>query len=133
MLAQADAVAEERAAGEGAGGIDGEDTDGAVGVAKVLGEAVDEGAFAGAGRAGDADAECASGVWKAGGEEGGGFGSVVFDEGNGAGEGARVALAEAVDEIGDGIGGGFSPGVGRCTYLIPLVLTFSTASYSSHS
>jgi hypothetical protein len=44
---------------------------------------------------------------KAGGEDGGGFGGVIFDERNGAGESAGVAGAEAVDE-GDGIGVGHS-------------------------
>jgi hypothetical protein len=35
-----------------------------------------------------------------GGKQGGGFGRVIFDEGDGAGEGAGVALAEAGDELG---------------------------------
>ncbi len=66
MLAQADAVAEQSAAGEGAGGIDGEKANGPVGMAEVLSEAVDKGALAGSGGARDADAERAAGVREAG-------------------------------------------------------------------
>ena len=99
-ILETNAIAEDGAAGEGAGGVDGDDADGFAGIAKSAGEAVDEGALAGAGRAGDADAEGAAGVRETGGEQGGGFGCVVFDEGDGAGEGAGVAVAEAVDEAG---------------------------------
>ena len=100
MLAQADAVAEKGAAGEGARWVDGDKANGLVGMAEVLSEAVDEGALAGAGRAGDADAEGVAGMRETGGKQGGGFGRVIFDEGDGAGEGAGVALAEAGDELG---------------------------------
>jgi hypothetical protein len=72
-------------------------------MAEVLSEAVDEGALAGPGRAGDADAYGMAGLGEAGGEQGWGLGGIIFDEGNGAGEGAGVALAEAVDEGEDGV------------------------------
>jgi hypothetical protein len=55
-LLHADAVAEERAAGERARGIDREDRDGLLRFALVLRERVDERALARAGRTRDADA-----------------------------------------------------------------------------
>ena len=91
MLAQTDAVAEECAAGEGAGGVDGDDADGAIGMSKLLGETVDQSALARARCAGDADAEGAADVWEAGGQDGGRFGRIVFNEGDGASECACVA------------------------------------------
>jgi hypothetical protein len=68
MFAEADAVTEKGAPGEGARWVDGDQANGLAGMAEVLGEAVDECAFAGTGRAGDADAEGAAGVWETGGE-----------------------------------------------------------------
>jgi hypothetical protein len=94
----ADAIAKEGSAGEGAGRVHGEDADGLVLSAEGAGKAVDQSAFAGAGGSGDADAEGLAGVGEAGGEERRGFRGVIFDEREGAGEGASVALAEAVNE-----------------------------------
>jgi hypothetical protein len=61
----ADAIAKEGSAGEGAGRVDGEDADGSVLSAEGAGEAVNEGAFAGAGGSSDADAEGLAGVGEA--------------------------------------------------------------------
>ena len=58
----ADAVAEEGAAGVGAGRIDGEDAHRLAALAAEAGEAVDQGALAGARRAGDADHARPAGV-----------------------------------------------------------------------
>jgi hypothetical protein len=102
MFPQADAITEERAAGKGAGGVDGDDADGAICMAELLGETIDQAALARAGSAGDADAEGAAGVRETGGKQRGSFGRIVFNEGDGAGERAVVALAKAADEIGDG-------------------------------
>lgn len=100
-LLKADAVAEDGAAGEGAGGIDGDDADGSGRRAVVGGEPVDERAFAGSGSAGDADAQAAAGMREAGGEHGGRFGRAVFDERNGAGERAGIAAAKPLDKGSD--------------------------------
>lgn len=115
-LLKADTVAEDGAAGEGTGGIDGDDADGFAGRAIVGGEAIDEGALAGSGRASDADADGsasslargpgrAAGVPEARGEHGEGFRRAVFDERDGAGQRTRVAMAEALDEAADFVGG----------------------------
>ena len=61
MALHADAVAEDRAAGERAGGIDGDDADRLPRLRQSAGEAVDERGLAGAGRAGDADDPRAAG------------------------------------------------------------------------
>ena len=55
VLGEADPVAEQGAAGEGAGGIDREHRDLAVGLAQLAGEGADQGALADPGRAGEAD------------------------------------------------------------------------------
>lgn len=67
VILKTDAIAEECAAGEGAGGIDSEDADGLLGIAKAAGEAIDQRALACSGGAGDADADGAACVEEAGG------------------------------------------------------------------
>ncbi len=62
VAAHADAVAKDRAAGEGAGWIDGDDGDALAALAPFGDEGVGEGGFACAGRAGDADQLGAAGV-----------------------------------------------------------------------
>ncbi len=57
MPLHADAVAEDRAAGDAAGGIDGDDGDGLSAAAEFGGQRVDERALARAGRTGDADGD----------------------------------------------------------------------------
>ena len=100
MLLHADAVAEDGAVGERAGGIDGDDADGAGLAAEVGGDLIDKGAFAGAGRAGDAENEGAASVGEQGGDELAGGWCLVFDGGGGAGEGTGVAGEDAVEEGG---------------------------------
>ena len=100
-ILKTDAVAENGAAGEGAGGIDGDDADGFAGFPKSAGQAIDQRALAGSGSAGDADAEGAAGMRETGGEQGGRFRGIVFDQRDGAGESAGVAGAEPVDQVAD--------------------------------
>ena len=100
MLLHADAVAEDGAVGERAGGVDGDDADGAGLAAEVSGDLIDEGAFAGTGRAGDAENEGAAGVGEKGGDEFAGGGGLIFDGGGGAGEGTGVAGEDAGQEGG---------------------------------
>jgi hypothetical protein len=105
MTLHADTVAEDCAAGEGAGGIDSDDADGFAGGPEVGDHLIDEGAFAGAGGAGDADDEGAAGLGEEGGEKGATGRGLIFDGGGGASEGAEIAGEDAVAEGGD-FGGG---------------------------
>jgi hypothetical protein len=103
----ADAIAQHGAAAIRAGRIDRQDADGASGLAQLGGEPVDERALAGPGRPGNADQVRASGLGEDPADEGGGFRSFVFDEGNRAGDGAGVAGADAIGDraIGHGVSG----------------------------
>ncbi|WBL36171.1 hypothetical protein O0235_00690 [Tepidiforma flava] len=95
----ADAVAEEGAVGEGAGGIDGDDGDGLAAAAKFGCERAGESALSGAGAAGDADDVGAAGVREEGADVIAAFEGAVFDAGDDAGERAAVAREEALDEL----------------------------------
>ena len=94
-----DAVAEECAAGVGAGGVDGDDADGVAAAALFAGECADDGAFAGAGGAGDTDDSGVAGarVESADGFEAGG--GAVFHVGDSAGKGAAISGEQALDEV----------------------------------
>ena len=92
----AHAVAEDRAAGERAGRIDRDHTDGFGGLARFGRQAIDQRALAGAGRPGDADQVGAAGVRKDVADQRGRAGGFVFDQRDGAGHRPRVAGAHAL-------------------------------------
>ncbi len=97
VVLHADAVAEDGAAGVRAGGIDGDDADGLILLAIVLGQLVDQRALASAGRAGESEDAGVAGLRKRGFEQIGPAGGAVLDGGDGAGEGERIAGAKAVE------------------------------------
>src|SRR5262245_10793503 len=106
MLLHADAVAENRAAGEGAGGINRNDADcvmvvgcptqrgfrwaGVFRFPTELRELINQCALAGSRSAGETDGQGFSGLWKKFFEEFGPPGGVILDGGNGAGEGTSI-------------------------------------------
>lgn len=91
MVLHADAVAENCAASVRAGGIDGDDGDGAILLAIEPGELIDKGAFARSGRTGQADDPGFAGVWKDGFEQIGPARRAILNARNGAGERAGIA------------------------------------------
>ncbi len=95
-----DAVAEDCAAREGAAGVDGEDCGGSVFGAEECDECVDEGAFACAGGACDADDVGASGAVVDGAGDGGGVSAAALHEREEACQGAPVAVQHGRGEGG---------------------------------
>lgn len=99
-------VAEDAAAGDAARGVDGEDGDAVAGTNQLRAERFDEGAFARAGGAADADADRTAGVGHEAGEEL--FGQELmlrvarFDQRERAGEDGEVAGADAGEVFVDG-------------------------------
>ena len=102
MALHADAIAQDRAAGERAGGVDGDDADRFLLGAIVGRQAVHQRALAGARRAGDADAIGASGVGKKLLQELFGLGRTIFDRGHGPRKGPNVAGANLRGPLFDG-------------------------------
>ena len=96
----ADAIAEDGAAGERRGRIDGDDSDALLLRAVVLRQRRHERRLAGAGRAGDADDARAAGSGIELGQEELRVGSFALDEGDGAAEGAEVAGDDVGGEVG---------------------------------
>jgi hypothetical protein len=92
----AHAVAKDCAAAERAGGIDGDDADRLPGLPNRGRQFVDEGALAGAWRSRHADQVRAPGVRENPADEIRTLGRLVFDEGNGTRDGARVARQDAL-------------------------------------
>ena len=90
------AVAEDGAAGERAGRIDGDDADGPPGGADGVGQPIDERALARAGRTGDADQIGAAGVGKQIAQQRRARGRFVFDQRDRPGDGARIAREHTV-------------------------------------
>src|SRR6202158_6291855 len=109
MSLHTDAIAENSAAGEGTGRIHGDDAHGFIALAVVSGETIDESAFARSGSAGDPGKMRLSGVREKAAQDVLGFGRVIFDGGDGAGNGTNVAGADAVRPVdnfrGHGVGG----------------------------
>ena len=99
QVAHAHPVAQQRAAGERAGGIDGDDADGVVVLPVAARQRVDQGRLAGARRAGDADHVGAAGVRIERRQHCRRIGSAVFHQGDGAGQCAAVAREQCVDEV----------------------------------
>jgi hypothetical protein len=98
QVLHADAVAEDRAAAEGARRIDRGDANRPVAAAIGLGELVDERALAAAGRARDADNAGTAGLGVEGLERRARLGGLVLDAGEQAGEAAAVAGEDALGE-----------------------------------
>ena len=96
MRLHADTVAEDGAAAERTGWIDGDDTDGLAGAAELDDQAVDERALARAGRSGNANEIRAARVSEEPPDELGSLGRLVLDETDRAGHCARVALENAL-------------------------------------
>ena len=94
----ADAIAENRAAGERAGGIDGDDADGLLGAAELRNQAIDERALAGPRRAGDADQVSASGLREDAADEIRPLRGFVLDQADGARDRARIPLEDALGQ-----------------------------------
>jgi hypothetical protein len=92
------AIAEDGAAGERAGGVHGNDADGFVGLARFGGEAIDQRAFTGARRASDADEIGVSGMLKDVAHQRGRGGRLVFDERNRASHRPQVARPHALGQ-----------------------------------
>ena len=86
--------------GEGAGGVDGDDADAATLLAVLAGERADEGTLAGAGGAGDTDDVRLAGVRKQLAHGVAGFGVVVLDPGEDAGESPAVTVENAFGGVG---------------------------------
>lgn len=101
--AHAGTVAEDRAARDGAGGIDREDGDAMALLAEEEAELLDEGGFAGTGDTGDADAGRAASVRDEDVDQGVGGHTMTrergLNEGDGAGEGGAISSANACREI----------------------------------
>ena len=98
MISKPNPIPEDRTVGVWAAGIDSDDGYFARAAAQFADEVGDEGAFAGTGRAGDADDVGLAGVEMEFGEVATGDGHVVFDECDHAGEGAAVAIEQAFNE-----------------------------------
>ncbi len=94
----AHAIPEDRSAGERARRIDGNDADGAATRSNGSGQFVDEGAFSSAWRPGDADEERASGPLKDAANQVGAGRRLIFDERDGAGDGAGIPRENAVGQ-----------------------------------
>ena len=101
VVLHANAVAQNRAAGVGAGRVDGDDADGLIFFAIVLGELIDQRALPCSGRAGQTDDARVAGVREESLEQVGAAGLAILDDGDGAGQGARVAGAQVISD-GDG-------------------------------
>ena len=99
----AHAVAEDGAAGDRAGRIDGNDADGASEPADVCDQRVDERGFAGARRAGEADDDCVSQMRTHGLEQSWNGGRQALQLGGDASDGGALASAHPCDE-GWGVG-----------------------------
>ena len=93
----AEPVAEQRTAGEGAGRVHREDANRAAVLAEPAGEAVGQGALAGTGRARDPDTAGLAGKGIQHIQNGGTPVSVVFEQGDDAGQGGPVAGKETVE------------------------------------
>src|SRR5579864_8705635 len=109
MGLHADAIAQDGAAGVRAGGIDGDDADGALLLAVLAGELVDQRALAGAGSAGHPDHARLPAEGEHGFEDSNGFRPPVFNGADGPGQSAHIAGANALDPGLDGSVGQISP------------------------
>ena len=105
MRLHADAVAENRTAGERAGGIDGDDAHAHAARAQRPRDLIDQRALAGAGRPGDAQRPGAARAGIQRGHQGGGVRRLVLDETQGAGKRTRVSGKHTVGER-NGLGHG---------------------------
>ena len=92
VLLHADAVAQNGAAADAAGGVDCEDRDRLVLTTEYRSEGVDQGAFAGAGRTGDANDSSLPREGREIAQRRQRLRIAVLDSGGGAGERARVAF-----------------------------------------
>ena len=107
MILHADAVAENRAAGVGTGRIDGDDADGAVLLAIVLGELIDQGALPCSRRAGETDDACFARMREEGFQQVGPARGTVLDRRDSAGKSPDIARTHDGGQIVElGIGGG---------------------------
>ncbi len=94
MILHADAVAQNRSAGVRTGRVHGDDADGLVVLAVVLGQLVDQRALAGSRRARQTENARMAGVGEESLEQFRPAGAAILDGGDGAGEGAGVAGAK---------------------------------------
>jgi len=107
QVPHADAVAQDGPSGEGAGGVYGQDANGpgqvlAVAPAEMERQGVDQRALAAAGRAGHANDVRLARVGMEGGQQSLGFGAIVLDEADAAGDGPPLASEHSLDEVTDG-------------------------------
>jgi hypothetical protein len=98
VLGEADAVAQERAVGEGARGVDGDDTDGRVLLAQVVAQGRDEARLADARWPGDAEGDRFAGVRVEVGDDAGGDRVAVLDQGDRARHRPAVAAEHPLHE-----------------------------------
>jgi hypothetical protein len=100
VVLHADAVAQNRAAGVGTGGVDGNDAQGAAGPAVELSQLVDQRALAGSWRAGQAEDAGAAAEGEQRLEQIGASGGAVLHRADGARQGPGIAGAQALVEAG---------------------------------
>ena len=106
MLLHANAVAQNRAAGVGAGGIDGDDADRRSLLAIVVCQLIDQRALARAGRAGEPEYPRLAAVRKQGLQQLRPSRRVILDGGDGARQRAGIAGAELMQsEVGNCLSG----------------------------
>ncbi len=101
VLPHADAIAQDGSAGVGAGGVDGNHSDGRLLRAVSASEPIDQRALTGAGRAGDADAHRGAAIGKAAGKNLPRGWRVIFHQRNCPRQRAYVSLAHAPDQLHD--------------------------------
>src|SRR5439155_10613642 len=100
VLLHAQPITEHRPAGKWARRIDRNDADGFPVTPELGQQAIDKRALAGAGRTGDADEVGTPGATEDLSDQGGAGGIVVFDQGNGACDSARIAGQDAIAQAG---------------------------------
>ena len=99
VLSHPDAISQDGSPGKGAGGVDGNHSDGRLLRAIPVSQPIDQGALTGAGRAGDADAHCGAAVGEAAGKNLPRRRRVILHQRNRPGQRAYISLAHAPDQL----------------------------------
>ena len=128
VLLHAHAIAEQRPTRERAGRIDREDPDAPPASAPLPGQAVDQGALAGAGRPGETDEARVTRVRVQGRDEREGQGGLVLDVRDGARHRPHVAGTHASREVGGVHASSCRAMTRRCTSLVPSPMVRSLTS-----